>query len=489
MSLTLVFDDVAVAKPGLRELLGVQHFGAVTFQRRTRADAMREIAKSAGAEFLHLTSVAQCDELVERLRQDDAGNLFVHAPAHLAPGSTDAEVVTLLRQIAYSPSNLILPLAGSHVRKGWLLLRGALLRHLLLKSRDGAEAEFYEAHSDALVEVRDRLPLLDISDERTLLDFLSGQLDARHFNAIARDDYTVTKRSADRAKLKAEYEFYQLAPPEMRMFLVQPFDYRDDGRTASYRMERLSVPDMSMQWVHGAFQPQEFERFLRHIFYFFASRPARAVARDVAAIVQQDLYVRKVTARVAALKALPAYAALEPLLERACGGVDALVDRYLGMFGRAQARMPGDRLVIGHGDPCFSNILYSKTNQYLKLIDPRGAASEADLYTDPHYDVAKLAHSVLGHYDFINQGKFDIVVDESLRPQLELEQPPPDWAASMFLAQLEAAGFDQRLVRLCEASLFISMLPLHIDRPRKVLGFVLRGAAILDELAAVKAWS
>jgi hypothetical protein len=57
----------------------------------------------------------------------------------------------------------------------------------------------------------------------------------------------------------------------------------------------------------------------------------------------------------------------------------------------------------------------------------------------------------------------------------------------MFLAKLEAEGFDARATRLCEASLFISMLPLHMDRPRKVLGFAIRGASILDELAHGKA--
>ena len=368
------------------------------------------------------------------------------------------------------------------------MLRGVLLRQMLLKANENALADFFETHAEAFITVRDRLPLLDISDERNLLDYLSGQLDARYFNDVTRGDYTVTKRSADRVKLRREFEFYQLASPELRMFLVQPFDFQDDGRTASYRMERLSVPDMALQWVHGAFRPPEFERFLRHMFFFLSSRPEKPVARKAALAAQDELYVRKVRERIEALKALPAYADLAPLLERACGGIDALLGRYLDMFAKARAHMGADKLVIGHGDPCFSNILYSKTDQYLKLIDPRGAESEADLYTDPLYDVAKLSHSVLGHYDFINQGKFDIAVDENLRPKIAFEPAPPAWAAEMFIAALDTAGYDPQLVRLCEASLFISMLPLHMERPRKVLGVALRGAAILDELAADKAW-
>ena len=53
-----------------------------------------------------------------------------------------------------------------------------------------------------------------------------------------------------------------------------------------------------------------------------------------------------------------------------------------------------------------------------------------------------------------------------------------------FQERLEARGIDVYGVRLREASLFLSMLPLHNDDPRKVLAFVLNAIGILDELAA-----
>lgn len=487
MNTSIVFDDVALADPSLRDLLGVTHFGSLIFQRRRRCDAMAEIARRAGTGFIHLQTAADRDALNERLRNEEAGAFFLHVPAHLAPVCAEDDLITLLRQIAYAPANLHLPAeAGNH--QGWTLLPGSLLRELLLKAASGTQEDFFEQHGDTLVEVRDRVRLISLSDERSLLDFLSGQMDARHFNAMVRDDYTITKRSTDRAKLKREFDFYQAVPPRMRMFLVEPFEFEDDGKVASYRMERLSIPDMAMQWVHGAFQAHEFERFLHHIFYFLENRPAKDAPRADVLAIQEDLYLGKVRRRISELKALPAYEALAPLFERAFGGIDALLARYEEMYAKARTHIRADRLVIGHGDPCFSNILYSKTNQYLKLIDPRGAASEADLYTDPLYDVAKLSHSILGQYDFINQGKFEVVIDDQLRPELKFEQPAAGWAARFFLEQLETAGYDLRTVRLCEASLFISMLPLHIDNPRKVLGFALRGNAILNELSKTRTW-
>ena len=192
------------------------------------------------------------------------------------------------------------------------------------------------------------------------------------------------------------------------------------------------------------------------------------------------------TSRIAALKTSAVYEDLAPFFDRAFGGIDALVQRYLSVFARMRHKFPDRRLVIGHGDPCFSNILYSQTNQYLKLIDPRGADNEDELFTEPYYDVAKLSHSALGGYDFINQEKFELAVDDALGLRLEFQDPPPDWARRLFLDRLTMAGFDPTLTRLCEASLFISMLPLHIDRPRSVLGFAITASGILDAIEGIR---
>ena len=105
------------------------------------------------------------------------------------------------------------------------------------------------------------------------------------------------------------------------------------------------------------------------------------------------------------------------------------------------------------------------------------------MYTDPYYDVAKLSHSIQGAYDFINHGKFDVTIDDALRPLALIESQSAPWAAELFRDQLEKSGFDPELTRLYEASLFISMLPLHIDRPLKVLAFAATATAILDTLS------
>jgi hypothetical protein len=484
----MVFDDTMGVPEALRSLTGVDHFGSLVFRRRSQLEAARVAAEEAGwPPLIHLSSDGDVENLVGQLREQDSDRLYLFCPSYLVPACGRENLVTFLKQITYSPSWLHIPAKGKQGRRGWSLLGGPMLHKLLQKRQEGDVAGFFEQYGSQLVEVRDRLNLIDVSDERTLYDFLSGQFDTRYFNAVERDEFTVIKRSRDRAKLKREFDFYRLVPPRMQMFLVQPFEFHDDGEVASYHMERLGVPDMALQWVHGAFEPEEFDRFLEHIFYFIGVRPERRVDGRRSAAVRDELYVEKVTSRTEALKALPAYTQLQPLLECACGGIDRLVQRYLTLYERMRKRFPSGRLVIGHGDPCFSNILYSKANQCLKLIDPRGAATEAELYTDPYYDAAKLSHSVLGLYDFINQELFDISVGKDLKLDLTFEPRPLPWAASMFVGRLEAAGFDPVLTRLCEASLFISMLPLHVDHPSKVLAFAINADRILDVLSEKRA--
>ena len=168
------------------------------------------------------------------------------------------------------------------------------------------------------------------------------------------------------------------------------------------------------------------------------------------------------------------------MIHQAVGGIDKLLARYRAAFAAARSRFPLAELVVGHGDLCFSNMLYSKSTQLLRFIDPRGALVEDDLYTDPYYDVAKLSHSIQGGYDFINGGRFGIEMDTDLSMHLQTDESDRQWARAAFHEVLRRHGFDPELVRLCEASLFISMLPLHIDIPKKVLAFVLNAASILD---------
>ena len=126
-------------------------------------------------------------------------------------------------------------------------------------------------------------------------------------------------------------------------------------------------------------------------------------------------------------------------------------------------------------------MLYNKSTQILKFIDPKGALTEDELWTDPYYDIAKLSHSICGNYDFFNNALFEISINEDFKTELKIDFDNSAYK-QIFREKLEENGFDYFTVRIYEASLFISMLPLHIDYPHKVFGFILNAIHILEEI-------
>lgn len=75
-----------------------------------------------------------------------------------------------------------------------------------------------------------------------------------------------------------------------------------------------------------------------------------------------------------------------------------------------------------HGDPTFSNMLYSKSREEVVLFDPRGYFGKTKIFGDPDYDWAKLYYSVVGNYDAFNRRQF-ILHDQGLGNYIVQMQP------------------------------------------------------------------
>ncbi|MDE1150689.1 MAG: hypothetical protein PW843_29420 [Azospirillaceae bacterium] len=487
MSLTILFDDTRRVPDDVLNLTGVATFGGLIHGRRTLLRHVQEAAQEAGLPPpIVLTTRGLVDEAVERMAAAPADAQFLVFPANLVAIGARGQLTALLRRLAHAVGNQAWPVATTADWTALVLVERRLAEAALTALGQGRLKEFASRRRRDFT-VPDSLDtgLTDLRDPAQFMGFLANNFDARHFNSISDGpDYTLVKRSRDRAKLRREFEYYGLLPAEQRIFFVQPFDFQDDGESASYRMERLLIADMGIQWVHGAMSAGEFALFLDRVLSYVTQRPTRRVPRPEGRAVMDRLYRDKVVERVAQLKRLPAYADLGPLLFRAVGGIDALLERYLAAYEALRDRFPADRLAIGHGDLCFSNILYAKATQLLRFIDPRGVETADEIYTDPYYDLAKLSHSILGGYDFINSGQYEVALGADLGLTLASDAGDRDWAHGLFRDRLRQAGFDPMLVRLCEASLFISMAPLHIDVPKKILGFALTARSILDGIEA-----
>lgn len=325
--------------------------------------------------------------------------------------------------------------------------------------------------------------MVDIGVIHNFIQCITGNFDSRYFNSLKGNEYTLVKSSSNKEKIRAEYCFYHLLPEDMRFWFVMPFHYEEKENIASYTMERLHMTDLAVKWVHGSMDEMEFGDLMDKYFFFFECRHVKKCTCEEYDRVAEVLYVTKVKERIARLKEFPEYKKINLLLKASKDtDIDVLVEKYFILKDKIEGRTnyPA-QLVIGHGDPCFANALYNKSTRTLKFVDPKGAVTEGELWTNPYYDIAKLSHSVCGRYDFFNHALFDIRIDSSFSYSLEIPFDPTAYT-KIFRKKAEENGFDYLSVRIYEASLFLSMLPLHIDNPHKVFGFILNVKNILEEI-------
>lgn len=338
---------------------------------------------------------------------------------------------------------------------------------------------------DVARELRDSFEIegmIDIGIIGNFIQCIAGNFDSRYFNSLKGNEYTIVKSSSNKRKIEAEYKFYHLLPDDMKFWFVMPFDYRESKESASYTMERLYMTDLAIKWVHGSMGLEEFEKLMDKYFYFFTSRHKRVCSKEKYNITADNLYVEKLKSRINDLKQMNEYGRIKAMLEATGSSIDLIMDKYFKLKNTIESRVEYKYIeVIGHGDPCFANAMYNKSTNMLKFIDPKGAMDESELWTNPYYDLAKLSHSVCGRYDFFNNALFEIRVDTSFGYNLDI---PFDNRMYMdiFKKKTEENGFNYLSVRIYEASLFISMLPLHIDNPHKVFGFILNVKNILEEI-------
>jgi hypothetical protein len=484
-TMRVIYDDSVRVPADVAALAGIARFGRLIYQRRPLAQRFVDMAEAASVDVMHIKTEQELAALRDEVAGRPTFSRYLYIPSNLVPARPDAEMGGFLGKLRYALPNLRIDVGKGPEWTGIALMEPVVCRGFLEAQLDRTLGQFMAAEAELFSPVDNSIGFVDLRDYAAFIEYLTSNFEVRHFNAIdSSDPYTIRKRSRDKVKLRREYDYFSLLPEHLQRFFVRPFGFEDSGQWASYRMERLLLPDMAIQWIHGSLTVEEFDRFLDQVFHFIEERPRRSVGVDEVKACADGLYLRKLDDRMAALRTTPFYPKLEQLLSsRTRGGLEALVGRFKHLYGSLKRAWRGE-LVLGHGDLCFPNILYGKSARIMKLIDPRGAANVAELFTDPYYDIAKLSHSILGGYDYINNGLFSVGVNGDLHLELQLELGDHATEQARFRAVLGDRGFDERLSRLYEASLFLSMLPLHADVPRKVAAFALTAGAILDELEA-----
>lgn len=479
---TVILDDRIPPPPEVVAIIGKVPFSRIVRRRKRFGTEIQAAAESAHCAFQIIETDEAASALAHHIETRGPGFLYLLLPSCIAPLYMEQLTLVMKKSAFALESTFLAPISGDAAA-------------VILKEKDAIaflRAEDTEDRrnillrlSEAAPEMVDRVSLVDIRKPRSLFKFLVGSTEARHFNDTLAEDGVFHKSSSDVAKMEAEYRYFHVAPEEMKRFLMPTFHFWAKGGKGGYSMEHLPVPDVALQFIHGALKPADFDLLLDNFFAFLASR--RKGSDNAAHTLAEGRrhILEKFDARIERFLDTKEGQKLDAILISAGprGNLRAMQAAARPFIEKALEQFSGTHLVFGHGDPCFSNILFDKRLGLMRLIDPKGATSFEAGLMHPLYDVAKFSHSVLGGYDFINNALFNCSLNDQLVMECHLDEGgPPTWAQDAFRHRLEKAGLDVGAVRAVELSLFLSMLPLHSDRPNKLMGFALTAATILDDL-------
>ncbi len=487
MRVLFLHDDTAQVPTLVRQVIGVDRFSDIVRRKRRIGDVIAELAQVDGQ--VRFARAGRAEDLLAQIETIEGfapGDMVFRLPAASMPTNLERFAQTV-RKFPFALDVALFGDPHEHDVPALLYRDDAVA---LLRLTDARERRaFFSSLAKRAVLVSDVCAFVDLSDISAFLGFMVGATEARHFNSTLAANGVLRKASTAKAKMRAEYGFFHIAPEPIKRFLLPTFDYLEDGEGASYAMEHLAVPDAALQMVHHSFDPKSFGRLLDNFFAFIGSRSHRREGVDrVRAVARKDI-LGKMHARLDQMMVAPVCAQVDEVMRASgpLGGIAAMRARAVAVIEAAIDRDQTATLAVGHGDPCLSNILFNREIGLFRLIDPRGAITLDDAFIHPLYDVAKFSHSILGDYDFINNGLFECRLDERLKLTLELDGGGvPDWAREALKDRLKAAGFDYTTIRAYELSLFLSMLPLHQDVPRKLPAFCLVAAKIISELEAAR---
>jgi len=302
----------------------------------------------------------------------------------------------------------------------------------------------------------------------------------RVFNELKMTSRLISKSSKDNTKkIFAEGSWFANIPMELKLYtptLLGLDKGSKDYQSASYQLEYLYLLPLSDLYVFSHLSADLWHTIFNAISGmlndFACYRPKK---NEVKAIDELNgLYLPKTLERLSEYAKKSGYDLTKTYQIDDINQVSLIDIAELSSIHIRPIR-PED-VAISHGDLCFSNILFDARVGAVKCIDPRGISpsGECTIYGDRRYDLAKLYHSVIGLYDFIIAGRFDYQ-NHSQTQDLEIQQNVsvfPKVVNSFKDLVLKPSGYSEKEILAITIHLFLSMLPLHSDRPERQKAFI-----------------
>jgi len=306
----------------------------------------------------------------------------------------------------------------------------------------------------------------------------------RAFNEMDISSRTVRKFSEDKDKMRAESAWFKNLPNPLKVFAPQFLGEFSNDTGCGYKTEYLYLSTLSDLHVFGRLPTYVWQRIFQSCDDFLNA--GKNFRPDVLPPQSDRLYREKTVER------------LEAYAEQSSTDLDR--DWHYGGKTlpslRAIVRMTADAIrppqpedfQVVHGDFCFSNIFYDFRAKAIRVVDPRGTmtGNTPTIYGDIRYDIAKLYHSAVGGYDLIICGQHMLEDNGGYELALTLPADQDIEERQVVFRERTFAGHCMARAAALPISilLFLSMLPLHHDRPDRQRAFIARALRLYADMDA-----
>ncbi|KXU81625.1 hypothetical protein [Aeromonas enteropelogenes] len=284
----------------------------------------------------------------------------------------------------------------------------------------------------------------------------------RAFNELTVTSKWVEKTSLKNDKIAAEANWFEHLPYELRGYVPQYMGSSIKRDKISYKLEYLHLTALNELFVFSKLPSQIWLQILTECVEFLSVCSKQHIEDNTNINTLDILFGDKTPAR---------------LIEFCKSRNINLNSNWIyeeqeisinDILSKSEQYLPNDKNFIGvlHGDFCFSNILYDFRASKLKTIDPRGITPDGHktIYGDIRYDLAKLSHSILGLYDWIIAGYYDVSIeDQSIRLNIADTGIHRETQQAFIRLVEQEFGVTAKNLYAMQIQLFLSMLPLHAD--------------------------
>jgi dTDP-glucose pyrophosphorylase len=327
---------------------------------------------------------------------------------------------------------------------------------------------------------------LDVGNPDHVYDAQSRLIQSRSFNRLQVDQVrgTITKKSTYQLKFFDEIKYYKLLPEKLQIFFPRVVSSSTQAGNLELTLEFYAYPSLADLYLFADLSPHLWRRIFLQLRAICRVFTADNYGTDADA--SGEIYLKKNRDRLEAFLRQPPVIAL-PFVRSANPRVNgrfvpSLAEAYAKSEPALRQLAANAKLSVFHGDLCFSNILCEPARGLIKLIDPRGGFGRQGVLGDFRYDIAKLTHSVIGLYDWIVNDLCEVTVHPSGDVDLSFPVQAGHQKVQDSFAEVFFADYPQEEISLITAWLFLSMLPLHADSPKRQVAMAARGLELLANL-------